>query len=141
MSIDLNVSKSAIGSSLRGRTALITGSTSGIGAGIAAALAASGMNIVLNGLCDAQEIEVGRSKLAKDHDVKVSYDPANMMVADEIAAMIARATSHFGGIDVLVNNAGVQHVAYYPDDSIQDHPDAAVLRPVFNGKSNMPVVP
>jgi 3-hydroxybutyrate dehydrogenase len=93
------------------KTALITGSTSGIGLGIAQALATTGMNIILNGLGDSEEIETVRARLSKEHHVEVVYDPANMLVPSEIATMIKRATAHFGGIDILVNNAGIQHVA------------------------------
>ncbi len=100
---------------LRGKTALVTGSTSGIGAGIAEALAATGMNVILNGLGNGDEIETARAQLVKDHHVEVLYDPANMMVPHEIAAMIERTTARFGGIDVLVNNAGIQHVCAIED--------------------------
>jgi 3-hydroxybutyrate dehydrogenase len=92
-------------------TALITGSTSGIGLGIAKALAEAGMNIVLNGLGDRDEIEAIRADLAQSYGVKVLYDSANMMIPSEITAMIDSASDIFGGIDVLVNNAGIQHVA------------------------------
>jgi 3-hydroxybutyrate dehydrogenase len=97
------------------KTALITGSTSGIGLGIAQALAGAGMNLIINGLGDGDEIEALRAKLSHDHHVEVVYDPANMMKPDEVAAMIKRATAHFGGIDVLVNNAGIQHVSPIED--------------------------
>jgi 3-hydroxybutyrate dehydrogenase len=93
------------------KTALITGSTSGIGLGIAHALAGAGMNLIINGLGEADEIEALRASLSAQYHVEVVYDPANMMKPDEIATMISRATAHFGGIDVLVNNAGIQHVA------------------------------
>jgi 3-hydroxybutyrate dehydrogenase len=97
------------------RTALITGSTSGIGLGIAHALAGVGMNLIINGLGDADEIEALRASLSAQHHVEVVYDPANMMKPDEIEAMMKRATAHFGGIDVLVNNAGIQHVSPIED--------------------------
>ncbi len=97
------------------KTALITGSTSGIGAGIAAAFAASGMNLVLNGFGDPSDIEAQRFGLEKAYGVRVIYDPANMLVPDEIAAMIAFAHQEFGGLDVLVNNAGIQHVSPIDD--------------------------
>jgi 3-hydroxybutyrate dehydrogenase len=97
------------------KTALITGSTSGIGLGIAHALAGAGMNLTINGLGDADEIEGLRLELSKAHGVEVAYDPANMTKPDEIAHMITRATSTFGGIDVLVNNAGIQHVSPIED--------------------------
>jgi 3-hydroxybutyrate dehydrogenase len=93
------------------KTALITGSTSGIGLGIAHSLAAAGYNIVLNGLGEASEIEAIRSGLAKAHGVEVAYDPANMLVVDEIVMMMEGAAQRFGSVDVLVNNAGVQHVS------------------------------
>jgi 3-hydroxybutyrate dehydrogenase len=93
------------------KLALITGSTSGIGLGIAHAMARAGINIMLNGLGDAEQIEAMRAKLASEHNVDVHYDAANMMVPGEIAAMMTRAQHEFGGVDVLVNNAGVQHVA------------------------------
>jgi 3-hydroxybutyrate dehydrogenase len=97
------------------KTALITGSTSGIGAGIAAAMAAAGYNIMLNGLGDQSEIEAMRADLSASHNVEVLYDRANMMVPGEIAAMITRCDGHFGSIDVLINNAGIQHVAAIED--------------------------
>jgi len=93
------------------KTALVTGSTSGIGQGIAEALAATGMNIVLNGFGDATAVEALRAKLAALHGATVRHDPADMTKPVEIAAMMARAIGEFGAIDVLVNNAGIQHVA------------------------------
>jgi 3-hydroxybutyrate dehydrogenase len=96
---------------LKGKTALVTGSTSGIGLGIAHELAAQGANIVLNGFGDAAEIESLRVALAKTHGVTVRYDGADMSQAEAIEAMMRRALEEFGGIDVLVNNAGIQHVA------------------------------
>jgi 3-hydroxybutyrate dehydrogenase len=95
----------------RVRTAVVTGSTSGIGLGIAEALARAGHNVMLNGFGDASEIERIRAGLAVEHGVTVSYDGADMSNPDAIAAMVARAESDFGAIDILVNNAGIQHVA------------------------------
>jgi 3-hydroxybutyrate dehydrogenase len=89
------------------KTALITGSTSGIGLGIAHALAGAGMNIVLNGLGEGDAIAVLAEDMAARYGVEVSYDSANMLVPSQIEAMLTR----FGEIDVLVNNAGIQHVA------------------------------
>jgi 3-hydroxybutyrate dehydrogenase len=89
------------------KTALITGSTSGIGLGIARAFAANGMNIVLNGLGEKGDIETIRASLSREYGVDVVYDPADMMVPSEIATMMAR----FPALDVLINNAGIQHVA------------------------------
>jgi 3-hydroxybutyrate dehydrogenase len=100
---------------LKGKTALVTGSTSGIGLGIARRLAAEGANIVLNGFGDTGEIERLRRDLAAQHRVSVVYDGADMSKADAIAAMVADASREFGGIDVLVNNAGIQYVAPVDD--------------------------
>jgi 3-hydroxybutyrate dehydrogenase len=96
---------------LAGKTALITGSTSGIGLGIAQALAAKGANIVLNGFGERDAIESLRSQLQKDHGVTASYQAADMSVTSEIEQMMASANAACGGIDILVNNAGIQHVA------------------------------
>ena len=96
---------------LHGKNAIVTGSTSGIGLGIAEALAQAGTNVMMNGLGDAKEIEADRARLEKDHGVKVLYSPANMMDRHEIVGMVETAREAFGGVDVLVNNAGIQHVA------------------------------
>jgi 3-hydroxybutyrate dehydrogenase len=96
---------------LSGKSAIITGSTSGIGLGIARGLAASGVNIVLNGFGDANEIEAIRSEIADRHQVRVLYSGANMADGNDIAAMMAQAEQKFGGVDILVNNAGIQYVA------------------------------
>jgi 3-hydroxybutyrate dehydrogenase len=101
------------------KTALITGSTSGIGLGIATAFAAQGYHIILNGLGEAEAIETLRSGLAKDHRVEVMYHPANMTKPDEIADMMQQAEASFGGVDVLVNNAGVQFVSPIEDFPIE----------------------
>ncbi len=96
---------------LKGKNALVTGSTSGIGLGIAEGLAAQGVNLVLNGFGDAKEIETLRANLASKFGVKVLYDGADMSKADQIEAMMHKAEKDLGGIDILVNNAGIQHVA------------------------------
>jgi 3-hydroxybutyrate dehydrogenase len=96
---------------LKGKTALVTGSTSGIGQGIAETLAAAGANIVLNGFGRADDIEALRAKLAAAHGVAVRYDGADMTRPGEIEAMVRKAIGEFGAVDVLVNNAGIQHVA------------------------------
>ena len=96
---------------LKGKTALVTGSTSGIGLALATAFAAEGCAIVLNGFGDAREIEAIRAGLARDHGVTVTYSPADMSKGDEIAAMVADAVSAFGAVDILCNNAGIQYVA------------------------------
>jgi 3-hydroxybutyrate dehydrogenase len=94
-----------------GQLALVTGSTSGIGLGIAEALAAAGAHIVLNGFGPAQEIEDTRQRLAAAHGVEVAYDGADMSNGSAIEAMLGSTIGRFGRIDILVNNAGIQHVA------------------------------
>ena len=96
---------------LNGKTALVTGSTSGIGLGIAKTLAAQGANVILNGFGDAKEIEVLRQSIATEHGVQVRFDGADLSKQDQIEAMMAKALAEFGTIDILVNNAGIQFVA------------------------------
>jgi 3-hydroxybutyrate dehydrogenase len=96
---------------VKGKTALVTGSTSGIGQGIAEAFAAAGANIVLNGMGPPAAIEALRAKIAGDHGVAVRYSDADMSKPDAIEAMIRKSIAEFGAIDILVNNAGIQHVA------------------------------
>lgn len=104
---------------LKGRTAVVTGSTSGIGLAIARALAAEKANVLLNGFGDAGEIERLRSAMASEFGIKVAYSGADMTKPKEIRDMIALAVQEFGGVDVLVNNAGIQFVspvAEFPED-------------------------
>jgi 3-hydroxybutyrate dehydrogenase len=96
---------------LKAKTAVVTGSTSGIGLGIARGLAAQGANVVLNGFGVAQEIEKIRAAVEAEFGVKAAYSPADMSKAAEIAAMVKTAEQTFGSVDILVNNAGIQHVA------------------------------
>jgi 3-hydroxybutyrate dehydrogenase len=96
---------------VKGKTALVTGSTSGIGLGIAQALAAEGANLVINGFGDVMEIEQLRAMIAATYDVKVVYSPADMSKAASIQTMMSLAAREFGGVDILVNNAGIQFVA------------------------------
>ena len=96
--------------SLSGKTALITGSTSGIGLAIAKEFAANGVNIIMNGFGDHEVIEQERISL-ESHGVKAIYHDADMTKPDEIKAMIEAAEKEFGAIDILVNNAGIQHVS------------------------------
>lgn len=96
---------------LAGRTAIVTGSTSGIGRAIAQLYAAEGANVLLNGFGDAKEIEALRASLAKDHGVKAAYHGADMTKPAEIEAMVRAAEKELGAVDILVNNAGIQHVA------------------------------
>jgi 3-hydroxybutyrate dehydrogenase len=96
---------------LKNKTVLITGSTSGIGLGIAQGFAKEGCNLILNGFGDAAEIESIRSGLEKEFNIRVIYDGADMSKADSIEQMMNHATKEFGGVDVLINNAGIQHVS------------------------------
>jgi len=96
---------------LVGRTAIVTGSTSGIGLGIAKALAADGANVVLNGFGDQREIEMVRRTIAEEAGVDVDYDGSDLSRPDAVVQMVEAATAAFGKVDILVNNAGIQHVA------------------------------
>ena len=96
---------------LKGKAAIVTGSTSGIGLGIAQALAARGAGVMLNGFGDAKEIDALRAELAGAHGVRVSYSGADMSRPAEIVAMVEQATAELGRVDILINNAGIQHVA------------------------------
>jgi 3-hydroxybutyrate dehydrogenase len=98
-------------SMLQGKTALVTGSTSGIGLGIAKALAAQGADVMLNGFGDADGPKAEVAALG----VRVGYHGADMSRPTEIAAMVRACESQFGGVDILVNNAGIQHVAAIED--------------------------
>jgi 3-hydroxybutyrate dehydrogenase len=96
---------------LTGKTAIVTGSTSGIGLGIAHALASAGANIVLNGFGDSGEIDHIKDDIGRQHNVGVAYSAADISKPDEIAGMVELARKDFGGVDIMVNNAGIQHVA------------------------------
>lgn len=97
--------------SLSGRSAVVTGSTSGIGLGIARALAEAGAHVALNGFGDDAEIEAERKRIEDDFGVTAIYHDADMTQPERISDLIETAEKAFGGIDILVNNAGIQHVA------------------------------
>lgn len=105
--------------SLAGRVALVTGSTSGIGLGIARALAGQGASVMLNGLGDPALVEEIRDGMEREHGVRVLHHGADMTRPAEIAAMVAVAEQAFGAVDVLVNNAGIQHVAAVEDFPVE----------------------
>ncbi|MBV9738556.1 MAG: 3-hydroxybutyrate dehydrogenase [Hyphomicrobiales bacterium] len=97
--------------SLKGKNAVVTGSTSGIGRAIACALAREGANVMLNGFGDGPAIEKERMRLAREASVEVLYSRADMSKPHEITTMIEEATAKLGSVDILVNNAGIQFVS------------------------------
>lgn len=104
--------------SLKGKNAVITGSTSGIGQAIAQALAKEGVNIMLNGFGDMEEIEKDRAALEEIAKVKVFYNGADMTKPEEIKGLIEEANAKLGSVNILINNAGIQHVA-----KVEEFPD------------------
>ena len=110
---------------LKGKTAIVTGSTSGIGLAIARGLAAEGAAVVLNGFGDAEAIEAARAELAAASGAAVLYDAADMTKPGEIAAMVERTVAATGSVDIVVNNAGIQHVAPIADFPV-DRYDAII---------------
>jgi 3-hydroxybutyrate dehydrogenase len=104
--------------SLKGRVALVTGSTSGIGQGIAEALAAEGASIMLNGFGDAEKIEALRASLEQRFGVKALYNGADISKGDQLKTMVAETQKALGSLDILVNNAGIQFTA-----AVEDFPD------------------
>jgi len=111
MNIPIKLETTPAGRVLAGKVALVTGSTSGIGLGIVQALARAGADVVLNGLGAAFDIERVREQIADEFGVKARFSPADMTKPNSIAEMIAATVAQSGRLDVLVNNAGIQHVA------------------------------
>ena len=100
---------------LKGKSAIVTGSTSGIGLAYAKAFASEGASVVINGFGDAADIETERAALEATSGAKALYDAADMTKPDEIAAMVQRCHAELGGPDIIVNNAGIQFVAPIED--------------------------
>ena len=121
--------------SLKGKVALVTGSTSGIGLGIARALADAGADVMLNGFGDAAQIEALRTGMAADCGVHVGYSGADISKPNQIAAMVEEATAKLGSVDILVNNAGIQFTANIEDFPTErwDSIIAINLSGVFHG--------
>jgi 3-hydroxybutyrate dehydrogenase len=111
MNMQMPLSLPATPRNLEGRVSLVTGSTSGIGLGIARALAAAGSNVVLNGFGKPEDIAEAQAKLVAEFGVEARYSSADMSKASAIADMIRMTLDTFGRLDILVNNAGIQHVA------------------------------
>jgi 3-hydroxybutyrate dehydrogenase len=121
--------------SLQGKVALVTGSTSGIGLGIARALAGAGASVMLNGFGDAAQIENLRAELEKEFDGKVGYNSGDIGKPEQIAEMVAMTQTAFGSLDILVNNAGIQFTANVEDFPTErwDQIIAINLSGVFHG--------
>jgi 3-hydroxybutyrate dehydrogenase len=111
MNVQMPISMAAMPRNLEGKVSLVTGSTSGIGLGIARALAAAGSNVVLNGFGKPEDIAEGQARLIAEFGVQTRFSPADMSKASAIADMIRMTLDTFGRLDILVNNAGIQHVA------------------------------
>lgn len=120
---------------LKGKVAIVTGSTSGIGLGIATAFAERGASVVLNGFGDAQAIEQTRQSLASAHGVDVLYDGADLSSGEAVRELVARTVRELGRLDIIVNNAGIQHTALIEDFPTEkwDAIIALNLSAVFHG--------
>ena len=121
--------------SLKGKSAVVTGSTSGIGLAYARAFAAQGVNVTINGFGEAAAIEKERASIEREFGVKARYSAADMTKPDQIAAMVAEAEAAFGAVDILVNNAGVQFVSPVEDFPVEkwDQIIAINLSSAFHG--------
>lgn len=120
--------------SLKSRSAVVTGSTSGIGLAYARAFAKEGANVMLNGFGDKDAIEKDRGSIESEFGVKARYSPADMAKPAEIAAMIADAEKAFGAVDVLVNNAGIMMLSTIADsdDALFERQIGVNLKGTFN---------
>jgi len=112
---------------LAGRSAIVTGSTSGIGLGIARKLAQHGANVMVNGLGAPQQIDAAVRSISDAGDGRVEFSAANMVQPDEIAAMVRSTADSFGGVDILVNNAGIQFVAPVQDFPVEKWDDIIAI--------------
>ena len=132
-----------MGSTLKGKSAIVTGATSGIGNAIASALAEEGCNIMFNGFGDNEEIEAFRGNLSDRHDVDVFYDKCDLTDLAQISGMIANAVERFGRIDILVNNAGIQHVSpidEFPTEKFQQIIETNLAAPFYTIRGVLPIM-
>jgi len=132
-----------VGSTLKGKSAIVTGATSGIGNAIASAFAEEGCNIMFNGFGDSEEIEAFRGNLSDRHDVDVFYDKCDLTDLAQISAMIANALERFGRIDILVNNAGIQHVSpidEFPTEMFQRIIETNLAAPFYTIRGVLPIM-
>jgi 3-hydroxybutyrate dehydrogenase len=132
-----------MGSMLKGKSAIVTGATSGIGNAIASALAEEGCNIVFNGFGDSQEIEAFRGSLRSCHDTEVLYDKCDLTDPAQISKMIGDTVERFGRIDILVNNAGIQHVSpidEFPTEAFQRIIDTNLAAPFYTIRGVLPIM-
>ena len=132
-----------MGSTLKGKSAIVTGATSGIGNAIASAFADEGCNLMFNGFGDSEEIEAFRGNLSDRHDVDVFYDKCDLTDLAQISAMIANALERFGRIDILVNNAGIQHVSpidEFPTEMFQRIIETNLASPFYTIRGVLPIM-
>ena len=132
-----------MGSTLKGKSAIVTGATSGIGNAIASAFAEEGCNLMFNGFGDSEEIEAFRENLSDRHDVDVIYDKCDLTDLAQISAMIANALERFGRIDILVNNAGIQHVSpidEFPTEMFQRIIETNLASPFYTIRGVLPIM-
>jgi len=130
-----------VSQSLKGRCALVTGSTSGIGLAIARALAGEGAGVMMNGFGDPAEIERLRSSIASETGSIVAYNGADMRRPDQVAALVREAESAFGSVDILVNNAGFQHVSpvdQFPQETWEEIQDVILNSSFHTVKAALP---
>ena len=130
-------------STLQGKSAIVTGATSGIGNAIASALAEKGCNIMFNGFGDREDIENFCQRLSTHHGVNVVFDSCDLTDLTQISAMVANANEAFGKIDILVNNAGIQHVSpidEFPTDKFQQIIQTNLAAPFYAIRGVLPIM-
>jgi len=132
-----------VGSTLKGKSAIVTGATSGIGNAIASALAEEGCNVMFNGFGDREDIEDFRQRLSERHGVNAVFESCDLTDITQISAMVANAVETFGKIDILVNNAGIQHVSpidEFPTDKFQQIIQTNLAAPFYTIRSVLPIM-